>query len=221
GPSVDTGMGLERIASVLQKCSTNYDIDLFAPIMAKIEEESRHKYRGSMSDELDTAVRVLCDHARATVFLIADGVIPSNEGRGYVLRRIIRRGVRFSRKFETEVRLTELVDAVISAMGDAYPQLRTRRESILNLLTSEQHRFANTMDIGMERAGQIIDDIRSRGERTVSGSEVFRMYDTYGFPPDVFAEIAEDEGVTIDREGFEVMMAGAKAKAKASSKFQT
>jgi alanyl-tRNA synthetase len=219
-PSVDTGMGLERIASVLQKGATNYDIDLFAPIIGKIEEESRHRYGGSMSDELDTAVRVLCDHARATVFLIADGVIPSNEGRGYVLRRIIRRGVRFGRKFQREVRLTELVEPVVTAMGDAYPELRARRESILDLLTAEQDRFANTMDIGMERAGQIIDDVRSRGERTVGGSEVFRMYDTYGFPPDVFAEIAEDEGVTLDREGFETMMAGAKAKAKAGSKFQ-
>ena len=219
-PSVDTGMGLERVASVLQEVGTNYDIDLFKPIMAKIEEESRHKYGGSMSNELDTAVRVLCDHARATAFLIADGVIPSNEGRGYVLRRIIRRGVRFGRKFQSEVRLTDLIDPVISSMGDAYPELHPRRESILDLLSAEQHRFANTMDIGMELAGQIIDEVRSRGERIVGGAQVFRMYDTYGFPPDVFAEIAEDEGVTLDREGFDGMMAGAKARAKAGSKFQ-
>jgi alanyl-tRNA synthetase len=219
-PSVDTGMGLERIASVLQKVNTNYDIDLFKPIIDRIEVEGRYRYCGRMDDELDTAVRVLCDHARAVSFLIADGVIPLNEGRGYVLRRIIRRGVRFGRKLPSEVRLTELVDSVSEAMGDAYPELRERREAIFNLLTNEQDRFAHTMDIGVERVGQIIDQVRARGERTLGGPEVFRLYDTYGIPIDLIAELAEDEGVTIDREGFEEMMAGARAKAKASSKFQ-
>jgi alanyl-tRNA synthetase len=213
-------MGLERIASVLQKVNTNYDIDLFKPIIDRIEVEGRYRYRGRMDDELDTAVRVLCDHARAVSFLIADGVIPLNEGRGYVLRRIIRRGVRFGRKLPSEVRLTELVDSVSEAMGDAYSELRERREAIFNLLTNEQDRFAHTMDIGVERVGQIIDQVRARGERTLGGPEVFRLYDTYGIPIDLIAELAEDEGVTIDREGFEEMMTGARAKAKASSKFQ-
>jgi alanyl-tRNA synthetase len=220
-PSVDTGMGLERIASVMQKASTNYDIDLFAPIRKMIEVEGQYKYRGLMDDELDTAVRVLCDHARAVTFLIADGVIPSNEGRGYVLRRIIRRGVRFGRKLPTEVRLADLVDPVIESMDRAYPELRARREAILNLLTAEQDRFANTMDIGIERVGQSLDELRARGERMLGGSEVFRHYDTFGIPIDLIAELAEDEGVTIDREGFERIMAGARAKAKASSKFQS
>jgi alanyl-tRNA synthetase len=218
-PSVDTGMGLERIASVLQKVNTNYDIDLFKPIIERIEVEGRYRYRGRMDDELDTAVRVLCDHARAVSFLIADGVIPSNEGRGYVLRRIIRRGVRFGRKLPSEVRLTELVDSVSEAMGDAYPELRERREAILKLLTNEQDRFAHTMDIGVERVGQIIDQVRARGERTLSGAEVFRLYDTYGIPIDLIAELAEDEGVTLDREGFEEMMDVARLKAKGASKF--
>src|SRR5207244_529412 len=113
-PSVDTGMGLERITSVLQGVNTNYDIDLFKPIMAAIEEAGDYRYRGLMDDDLDTAVRVLCDHSRAATFLLSDGVIPSNEGRGYVLRRIIRRAIRFGRKLPQPVLLTPLVDAVIA-----------------------------------------------------------------------------------------------------------
>jgi alanyl-tRNA synthetase len=220
-PSVDTGMGLERIASVLQQAQTNYDIDLFAPIKRRIEEVSGHPYGGDMEDDRDTAVRVLCDHARAATFLISDGVIPSNEGRGYVLRRIIRRAIRFGRKLPAAVLLTQLVDAVIAAMGDAYPELHARREAILTTLQSEEERFSRTLTSGMERVGQILDDIRRRGETTIGGAEVFRLYDTFGIPVDLIGELAEEEGVTLDREGYEVMMADARTKAKASSKFQT
>jgi alanyl-tRNA synthetase len=220
-PSVDTGMGLERVASVLQNGGTNYDIDLFAPIMTAIAERGGHAYGGRMDDELDTAVRVLCDHARASSFLITDGVIPSNEGRGYVLRRIIRRGIRFGRKLPKAVVLSELVDAVIESMGDAYVELRERREAILLTLASEEERFARTLSSGIERVGSLLDDVRARGERTLSGEEVFRLYDTFGIPVDLIAELAEDEGVTLDRAGFETMMSSARAKAKASSKFQS
>ncbi|MFL6246114.1 MAG: alanine--tRNA ligase [Thermoanaerobaculia bacterium] len=220
-PSVDTGMGLERIASVLQKTQTNYDIDLFAPIKSTIERVGGHSYGGDMENDLDTAVRVLCDHARASTFLISDGVIPSNEGRGYVLRRIIRRAIRFGRKLPNAVLLTRLVDSVIAAMGDAYPELRDRREAIVQTLTSEEERFSRTLTTGMERVGQILDDVRHRGETTLGGAEVFRLYDTFGIPIDLIGEMAEEEGVTLDREGYEVMMAEARTKAKASSKFQT
>ncbi|HXG59273.1 MAG TPA: alanine--tRNA ligase [Thermoanaerobaculia bacterium] len=219
-PSVDTGAGLERLASVLQKTQTNYDIDLFRPIMSRIADISGHTYRGRMDDELDTAVRVLCDHSRAATFLIADGVIPSNEGRGYVLRRIIRRAIRFGRKLRNAVLLTQLVDPVIEAMGDAYPELRERREAVLRTLEGEEERFSRTLTTGMERVGQLLDDVRARGERTLGGPEIFRLYDTYGIPLDLIAEMAEEEGVSLDREGFETMMEGARAKAKASSKFQ-
>jgi len=219
-PSVDTGMGLERVTSVLQNVNTNYDIDLFKPILVAIEAASDYRYRGSMDDELDTAVRVLCDHSRAATFLLSDGVIPSNEGRGYVLRRIIRRAIRFGRKLPQPVLLTALVDAVIAAMGEPYPELRERREAILKTLEAEEERFARTLTVGIERVGQLLDDVRSRGERALGGAEVFRLYDTYGIPVDLIGELAEDEGVTIDREGFEEMMSGARAKAKASSKFQ-
>src|SRR3954471_664898 len=220
-PSVDTGMGLERVASVLQNASTNYDIDLFAPLMQTIEEISGHKYERRMDNELDTAVRVLCDHARAATFLITDGVIPSNEGRGYVLRRIIRRAIRFGRKLPQPVLLTNLVDSVVASMEGAYPELVERREAVILTLSSEEERFSRTLSTGMERVGQVLDDIRARGERTISGEELFRLYDTFGIPVDLIGEMAEEEGVTLDREGFETMMAGAKAKAKASSKFQS
>ncbi len=220
-PSVDTGMGLERIASVLQNTSTNYDIDLFAPLITEIEQVSGHRYGRRMDDELDTAVRVLCDHARATSFLIADGVIPSNEGRGYVLRRIIRRAIRFGRKLPKPVVLTGLVDSVIETMGEAYQELHERREAILLIIGSEEERFSRTLDAGTERVGTVLDEVRARGERALGGAEVFRLYDTFGIPIDLIAEMAEEEGVTLDREGFETMMTDARAKAKASSKFQS
>ena len=220
-PSVDTGMGLERIASVLQNAPTNYDIDLFQPIMRTIADRSGHRYGGRMDHELDTAVRVLCDHSRASAFLISDGVIPSNEGRGYVLRRIIRRAIRFGRKFPNAVLLSELVDSVISAMGDAYPEIRARREAITKTLGAEEERFSRTLTSGMERVGAVLDEVRARGERTLGGAEVFRLYDTYGIPVDLIGEMAEEEGVTLDREGFETMMGDARVKAKASSKFQS
>jgi alanyl-tRNA synthetase len=219
-PSVDTGLGLERIASVLQKTTTNYDIDLFKPIMRTITKESGFAYTGNMDDEIDTAVRVLCDHSRAASFLIADGVIPSNEGRGYVLRRIIRRAVRFGRKLPKPVVLSSLVDAVIDSMGSAYPDLQMRREAVLLTLASEEERFSRTLSSGMERVGAVLDSVRSRGERILGGEELFRLYDTFGIPIDLIGEMAEEEGVTLDREGFETMMAGARVKAKAASKFQ-
>jgi alanyl-tRNA synthetase len=219
-PSVDTGMGLERLASVLQKTATNYDIDLFTPIMRRIAGESGYAYGGKMDDELDTAVRVLCDHSRASSFLIADGVIPANEGRGYVLRRIIRRAIRFGRKLPKPVVPSHLVDAVIESMGSAYPDLVARREAVLQALSAEEERFSRTLSSGMERVGAVLDAIRARGERVLGGEELFRLYDTFGIPVDLIGEMAEEEGVTLDHEGFDTMMAAAKAKAKAGSKFQ-
>ena len=219
-PSVDTGAGLERVAAVLQDADTNYDIDLFAPIMGKISEVGGAPYGRRMDDEIDTAIRVLCDHARAATFLISDGVIPSNEGRGYVLRRIIRRAIRFGRKLPHPLLLSMLVDSVIESMGSAYPELLERRSSVLKTLESEEERFSKTLTVGMERVGALLDDLRSRGERTLGGAEVFRLYDTFGIPVDLIHELGEEEGVAIDREGFEQMMASARVKAKASSKFQ-
>jgi alanyl-tRNA synthetase len=221
-PSVDTGMGLERIASVLQKGATNYDIDLFAPIISAIEREGQYTYGRRMDDERDTAVRVLCDHARSATFLISDGVVPANDGRGYVLRRIIRRGLRFGRKLRQNVLLSELVNAVVDAMGsdEAYPELKDRVGTVRFTLQAEEERFSRTLDLGVDRVGEILDKLRAGGERTISGEEVFRLYDTFGIPVDLITELAEDEGVTLDREGFETMMADARVRSKGSSKFQ-
>ncbi len=220
-PSVDTGAGLERLTAVLQNVPTNYDIDVFNPIMRRIQELTNYRYGGRMDDERDTAVRVLCDHARSAAFLIADGVIPSNEGRGYVLRRIIRRGIRFGRKLTLDPLLSNLVGAVRKTMSDQYPELDERFPIIMQLVASEELRFVKTLQDAVDRLGAVLDDVRARGERTLGGAEVFRLYDTYGIPVDLIGEMAEEEGVTLDREGFETMMSGARAKAKASSKFQS
>jgi alanyl-tRNA synthetase len=219
-PSVDTGAGLERVAAVLQDADTNYDIDLFVPITRRIAELGGATYGRRMDNEIDTAIRVLCDHARAATFLISDGVIPSNEGRGYVLRRIIRRAVRFGRKLPNPLVLSQLVDSVIESMGSAYPELVERKPSVRKTLESEEERFSKTLTVGMERVGALLDEVRSRGERTLGGAEVFRLYDTFGIPVDLIQELGEEEGVSIDREGFEQMMTSARARAKASSKFQ-
>ena len=219
-PSVDTGMGLERLASVLQKTATNYDIDLFKPIIRDVQSLSGYDYGQPQHEELNVATRVLCDHSRAMTFLVADGVIPSNEGRGYVLRRIIRRAVRFSRKFHIKFRPSKLVFSVVESMKDAYPELVARQEMVMKTLEAEEDRFERTLSTGMERVGQILDDIRARGERTIAGAALFRLYDTFGVPVDLIGEMAEEEGVTLDHEGFDTMMAAARAKAKAGSKFQ-
>ncbi len=219
-PSVDTGAGLERIASVLQKADSNYDTDLFAPLLRRIEQLGGRAYSRSMSDELDTAMRVLCDHARSSSFLISDGVIPSNEGRGYVLRRIIRRATRFGRKLPEPVVLSSLVDSVIESMGEAWPELAARRAAVVDTLESEEERFSRTLSTGMERVGDVLDEIRKRGERTLGGAEVFRLYDTYGIPIDLISELGEEEGVSIDHEGFDELMKSAREKAKASSRFK-
>jgi alanyl-tRNA synthetase len=220
-PSVDTGMGLERVASVLQNAQTNYDIDLFKPIIAAIERAGGYRYGGRMDDERDTAVRVLCDHARAAVFLMSDGVMPSKDGRGFVLRRIIRRGLRFGRKLPTFVLLQDLHESVIEAMGNAYPELRGTRDRVHQWLQAEEAQFTRTLESVYDRVGEVMDGVRSRGEHTISGEEIFRLYDTFGAPLEVIAEVAEEEGVALDQEGFELMMSSARAKAKASSKFQT
>src|SRR5207253_1687556 len=166
--------------------------DAFQTIVGKIEEIGGHRYSGDMENDRDTAVRVLCDHARSTTFLISDGVISSNEGRGYVLRRIIRRAIRFGRKLPKAVVLSALVDAVIKAMGSAYPELKGRREAILATLKAEEERFSRTLTVGVERVGQLLDEIRARGERTISGEEIFRLYDTYGIPLDLIGKLAEE-----------------------------
>ncbi|MBW3565468.1 MAG: alanine--tRNA ligase [Acidobacteria bacterium] len=220
-PSVDTGAGLERLASILQNVPTNYDTDLFTPVMRRIEKISGHEYGGSFESEQDTAVRVLCDHARASAFLIADGVLPSPEGRSYVLRRIIRRAIRFGRKLPEPVVLSQLLDPVIEAMGEQYPNLIERKSVITKTLEAEEERFGRTLSVGMERVGDVLDALRQRGERVLGGAEVFRLYDTWGIPIELIRELGEEEGVTIDEAGYEEQMASQRERAKAASKFRS
>ncbi len=227
-PSVDTGAGLERFASVLQNCGTNYDIDLFAPIIQKIERLSGHHYGGRMDDGLDTAVRVLCDHARAATFLISDGVVPSKEGRGYVLRKIIRRALSFGRKFDVRrgdreefILLQDLVPEVVKAMKDQYPELINGEERIVAQLQREEAQFTYTREVTADLIREAVLRSRDRGEPRLSGEVIFKLYDTHGAQLELIEEIADEEGVALDGEGFETLMGDARTKAKASSKFQS
>ncbi len=198
-PSIDTGMGLERLASVLQGVQSNYQTDLFADIIAAAVETVGIPYE--YDSPQGVSYRVLADHARATAFLLADGVFPSNEGRGYVLRRILRRAVRHAWLLgRREPTLVHVAEAVIDRMGTAYPELRARREYIVRNIRAEEERFLATVDAGMRR----FDEIAPLGRQgTISGRDVFRLYDTFGFPPDLTELMARERGYGVDVEGFE------------------
>ena len=204
-PSVDTGAGpgAHRHRSAESGDELRHR-SLRADHGAHRPKSRGHRYARRMDDELDTAVRVLCDHARAATFLISDGVIPSNEGRGYVLRRIIRRAIRFGRKLPKAVVLSDLVDAVIEAMGGRVPG--THRAPQAGCHADARSRRGTVLAHAQCRHGARRRCPRrspARGERTLGGEEVFRLYDTFGIPLDLIAELAEDEGVALDREGFE------------------
>ena len=198
-PSIDTGMGLERLTSVLQGVDTNYQTDLFLDIIARAVEIVGVEY--VYDTEQGVSYRVLADHARACAFLLADGVFPSNEGRGYVLRRILRRAVRHAWLLgRREPTLAGVVEAVIDRMGVAYPELLARREYIVSNTRAEEERFLATIDAGMKR----FDEIASEGGGgTIDGKDVFRLYDTFGFPVDLTELMAQERGYAIDLEGFE------------------
>ncbi|HEV2131839.1 MAG TPA: alanine--tRNA ligase, partial [Longimicrobiaceae bacterium] len=198
-PSIDTGAGLERIASVLQGVRSNYETDLFTPLIERAVEVIGLPY--DYDAPHGGSYRVLADHARATAFLIADGVFPSNEGRGYVLRRILRRAVRHAWLLgRRDPTLVEVVEAVIGRMGEVYPQLRDRRNHLLRTTRAEEERFLATIEGGMRRFEELAP---TGGTGTIPGAEVFRLYDTFGFPPDLTALMAAERGYAVDTEGFE------------------
>lgn len=213
-PSIDTGAGLERLASVLQGVDSNYDTDLFIPLIRRAERVIGVPYdRG----EGGVSYRVLADHARAVAFLLADGVFPSNEGRGYVLRRVLRRAVRHAWLLgRREPTLVEVVDEVIEQMGEAFPELRERREHLLRATRTEEERFLETIEAGMERIAEVAPELSSEelarivsGERQrprISGEDTFRLYDTFGFPLDLTELIARERGYAVDVEGFEAAL---------------
>lgn len=210
-PSVDTGMGLERITAVMQDVHNNYEIELFEKIIDAIK-----KIAGNKDIDL-TSSRVVADHIRSCSFLIADGVIPSNEGRGYVLRRIIRRAIRHGNKLGfTNSFFHKLVDVLDEIMGDAYPELRESKSHIQNVLLKEEERFAETLEQGLK----VLDDVTEKmSGNVIEGEDVFRLYDTYGFPVDLTADIARERSLTVDMEGFNKAMAEQRQRARAASKF--
>lgn len=210
-PSVDTGMGLERTAAVMQGVHSNYEIDMFVHLIKAAGEATHTKDLGSKS------LRVIADHIRACSFLIADGVIPSNEGRGYVLRRIIRRAIRHGYMLgQNQPFFYSLVGALEKEMGAAYPELKTQRSQIERLLKQEEERFAETLSQGMALLDQAIGSLRSK---EIPGDTVFKLYDTFGFPVDLTADIARERGLTIDQPGFDAAMDAQRERGRAASKF--
>ena len=203
-PSIDTGLGLERLAAVMQGVDSNYHTDLFVPLLERVAEVVGRPY--AAAGENGVSYRVLADHARAVAFLLGDGVFPSNEGRGYVLRRILRRGVRHAWLLgRREPTLTEVVGAVIDEMADAYPDLAAQRESVLANSLREEERFLVTVDGGMERLERVAPALAAgkSSRPVIAGADVFQLYDTFGFPVDLTRIVAEERGYDLDLEGFE------------------
>ncbi|BCW93953.1 MAG: alanine--tRNA ligase [Thermoanaerobaculum sp.] len=204
-PCVDTGAGLERLAAVLQGVSSNYDTDLFTPILARVEELAQRRYE--KDSELGPAFRVIADHARAVTMLLADGVVPSNEGRGYVLRRIIRRALRYGRRLGFDgVFLVDVVPAVVDSLGDVYPEVRERLPVVTELLRTEEERFARTLNVGTDVVGRELERLKRAGATVMPGDVAFRFYETYGLPLEVLEEFAQEEGLRLDREGFDTRL---------------
>ena len=202
-PSVDTGAGLERIAAVTQGVSNNFDTDIFAPLIEAVEAQLGRSDGRIREEERLAAKRVIADHARAIAFLLADGVYPSNEGRGYVLRRILRRAVRYAWLLgRREATLGKVVQRVIDTMGDAYPELRARSGHILETTRAEEERFLATIEGGMRRFDELAP-VQTTQERTIPGEDAFKLYDTYGFPIDLTELMARERGYVVDIPGFE------------------
>ncbi|MBX3650825.1 MAG: alanine--tRNA ligase [Burkholderiales bacterium] len=210
-PSVDTGMGLERIAAVLQGVHSNYEIDLFQALIKAAARETGAK------DLDNNSLKVIADHIRACAFLIVDGVIPGNEGRGYVLRRIIRRAIRHGYKLgQTQPFFHKVVPDLSQAMGEAYPELPRVQDRVMQILKQEEERFAETLVNGMK----VLEHALTREDKMLDGETVFQLYDTYGFPVDLTADIARERGVRMDYAGFEASMERQRERARAASKFQ-
>lgn len=203
--NIDTGMGLERMASVVQNVPTNFDTDLFMPIINATEEISGEKYR--VTNEKDTAFKVIADHIRTVAFAVGDGALPSNEGRGYVLRRLLRRAVRFAKKLNiNRPFMFELVPVVGEIMHDFYPQVKEKAEFIAKVIKNEEDRFHETLNEGLAILSELIKEEKAKGSDTIQGKDIFRLYDTYGFPVELTEEYAEDEGMKVDHQGFESEM---------------
>ncbi|MFC4076847.1 alanine--tRNA ligase [Salinithrix halophila] len=215
--NIDTGMGLERMASVMQDVRTNFDTDLFQPIIRAICEEAQVKY--GVNNEADTALKVIADHIRTLVFAIADGVVPSNEGRGYVLRRLLRRAVRYARTLGVErAFLYQLTPVVAGIMKEFYPEPAQRQEFIQKVIRGEEERFLETLSEGLMILEGIAEQLKKEGKIQISGQEAFTLYDTFGFPLDLTADYAKEQGLTVDTEGFEREMQAQRQRAREARK---
>lgn len=226
-PSVDTGSGLERVVAAMQGKLNNYDTDLFMPMIERACKIGKLEYisdkealaKNPAAAEITSALRVLADHCRSTSFLIADGALPSNEGRGYVLRRIMRRAIRYGRKLSADQSfLPAMAESLIEHMGDVYPELKSRKDHILNTIRDEEDRFLATLDNGTNILIDELKKAKAKGIKELSGEIVFKMYDTYGFPADLTRVIANEHGIEVNEAAFEKEMEANRAKSKATWK---
>jgi alanyl-tRNA synthetase len=218
-PNIDTGMGLERTAAVMQGKSNVYDTDLFVPLIEKIAGLSGRKY--GAEEASDNAMRVVVEHGRGVAFLIADGVLPGNEGRGYVLRRVLRRTSLFGRRLGLEKPFIDnIAEVAIEMMGHIYPELKKRRDFILQVIEDEETRFGSTLSTGLELLDDIVSEAAKTGKKEISGGQAFKLYDTYGFPVELTQEIAADRGFSVDLDGFDLEMGKQKEKARETHKFK-
>ncbi len=198
---IDTGMGLERMCVIMQNVDNVFEIDTNRPIMDKIANLASTYY--GENERKDIALRVITDHCRSMTFMVADGIMPSNEGRGYVLRRILRRAVRFAKLLGIEgAFLTDVIDVVIEQMKEGYPELIEKKEHIFKIVSLEEKRFQSTLDLGLNLLSNLIDRLEAQGQKVIPGDEVFKLYDTYGFPRELTEEIASERKFTIDNDGF-------------------
>ena len=218
-PSIDTGMGLERLAAVAQGVHSNYDTDLFQPLLGAIAKRTGRRYGQDQAG--DRSMRVIADHLRATVFLMADGILPSNEGRGYVLRRILRRAARHGRLLGVaEPFLYDLTSAVVDQMGPVYPEIRATAETTAEVVQGEEERFIATLDQGLPILSDMVTKARSAGRAALAGEDVFKLYDTYGFPLDLIAEAAREQTMQLDETGFQRALEEQRERARKTAGFQ-
>lgn len=217
-PNIDTGMGLERLACIMQDVDSIFDIDTIRFILEGVVEVSGVEYKDGAADT-DVSIRIITDHLRSMVFMIADGILPSNEGRGYVLRRLIRRAARHGKLLGVNGKfLTDLADRVIKVSGDAYPELVDKSAYIKKIISVEEDKFASTIDQGVAIIDGYIKDMEEKGETVLDGHRAFKLYDTYGFPLEVTEEILEEKGFTADTEGFDAEMKKQKEMARKGRK---
>lgn len=217
-PSIDTGLGLERLASILQNTETNFETDLIRPIIARTEELAQKAY--GQSKDVDVAMKVIADHSRAAAFLIGDGILPSNEGRGYVLRRIMRRAIRYGRNIGlVKPFLSQTAQTVFDIMKPAYPELNESAAFISNVIENEELRFSETLDTGLKLLSDSLAELKAAGKEKVPGDLIFKLYDTFGFPVDIVQDVVRDTDMTLDMGGFEHHMEEQRTRSRSKVAF--